>query len=171
MVAANQAGFVPAPQTALPVQPQNGASFVPNLPAPVATATPQDNASFAPTPAPVVNNTNGQAPPAVVAGVEQPVSNAAQAPISVIAPVAPTAMAAAGSAAHMAAQAPADVTAGAQPMPQVPIVQNAQNGYMPGPQQVQGSDGSNNNVHFGEVGYDPFANAISGGAGTNNAWK
>ena len=108
----------------------------------------QNGASFASPIAPVVTN-NTIAPPA-------PISPA-------------VAMAATGAAAHMASQAPPVVTNGAAAMqPQAPIVQNPQNGYMPGPQQVQGLDGNPYNAQFGSVDYDPFANAISGG---QNSWK
>ena len=99
--------------------------------------------------APVMNDTNSQIAP----------------PIAPIAPAAPISMAAAGAANNIA---PPIMTA---PISQVPIVQNAQNGYMPGPQQVQGDDNNPYNVHFGSVDYDPFANAVSGSQKTDAAWK
>lgn len=153
MAAINPAGFGGGDTAALPVQPQNGSGFAPAAGiAPASAIAPQNGTAFVPPPAPVVppvvNTTNNIQP--------------------VAAPMAPAVMAA-------AAQAPAGITGGVDnmqpvmPAQQAPIVQNAQNGYMPGPQQVQNSDGEQNNVHFGEIGYDPFTNAISGGK--NTAWK
>ena len=151
MVAVN-AGFGGATQAALPVQPQNGASFASPAVAPAPAIAPQNGTTFVPPPAPVVppvvNTTNNIQP--------------------VAAPMAPAVMAA-------AAQAPAGVTGGVDnmqpvmPAQQASIVQNPQNGYMPGQQQIQNTDGEQNNVQFGNPVSDPFANAISKGG--NTAWK
>jgi hypothetical protein len=130
----------------LPVQPQNNVALAPaqTIAPPVAAAPLSDRAIATP----VMNNTNELAPP--IAPIAPPV-----APIA--APVA------------MPAKAPIDVTAGATNMQQ-PVVQNPQNGYLPGPQQIQNIDGEQNNVHFGQVDYDPFATLLKG-RNASNAWK
>ena len=155
-------GDVPA----LPVMPQNnGASFAGTSIAGTAPPiAPQNDASFAPPPA--INNIATVSPPVVNdTNNVQTLGTASHIPVPpVVTP--PVAMAAAGAVNNMQ---PANNMM--QPAMPEPIVQNPQNGYMPGPQQVQNSDGEQNNVHFGEPVSDPFANAIAGSQKTDAAWK
>jgi hypothetical protein len=162
---------------------------LPVLPLPVQQqemVTPQ-NGMIAPASAPVVNNTNGFGDQAIATPVVMHDPGA-----SITQPTAPQVMAAAGATnnSRVSNEPPpvmGNVTLGGTgaggvvppvndaiysagvPLVQQPVIQNSQNGYMPGPQQVQNSDGQTNNVHFGEVNYDPFANAVSKGG--NTAWK
>ena len=164
----------------LPVQPQNNV-IAAIAPPSASEAAPLSDRAIA---SPVVNNTNPLPDQAIGTPVGPNIVNdpsaVAKAPINVIAPpvapIAPVAMAATGAAAHSAAQAPASVVNGAtnmqQPLaPAAPVVQNSQNGYLPGAQQINPEGGGDPyNVHFGEVDYDPFANLLKG-PNASNKWK